>query len=116
MIRYFTGIVNRCFYTCPDRKGITIWKDKESADSYVNYRPNSGRDVTDIPLAEINNVIIEAVREQFSIDTDSLSLIAAKKLGFSRRGAKVDEALKISIHQLIDNGIIEETDGKLRMK
>lgn len=115
MIREFTEIVNSSYYTCPDRKGITIWKDKESADSYVSYRPNSGRDVTDIPLVEIMNVVIEAVREQFSIDMDSLSLIAAKKLGFARRGAKVDEALNIAIDQAIRNGIIQNSDGKLHL-
>lgn len=115
MIRDFTEIANRSFYTCPDRKGITIWKDKESADSYVNYRPNSGRDVTDIPLVEITNVVIESVREQFSIDMDSLSLIAAKKLGFARRGTKVDEALNIAIDQAINKGIIQNSDGKLHL-
>lgn len=115
IIREFTDIANRKFYTCPDRKGIVIWKDKVSADNYVNYRPNSGRDVTDIPLAEINNVVIEAVKEQFSIDIDSLSLIAAKKLGFARRGTKVDEALNSSIRHLINNNILEESDGRLHM-
>lgn len=115
MIRDFTEIANRSFYTCPDRKGMTIWKDKESANSYESYRPNSGRDVTDIPLTEIMNVVIEAVKEQFSIDMDSLSLIAAKKLGFARRGTKVDEAINIAIDQAIRKGIIQNRDGKLHL-
>lgn len=115
MMREFTDIVNRSYYVCPDRKGMTIWKDKDFADTFAGYRPNSGRDVTDIPLIEIMNAVIEAVREQFSIDMDSLSLIAAKKLGFARRGAKVDEALNIAIDQVVCKGIIQKRDGKLHL-
>lgn len=113
MIRDFTDIVSNNCYTCPDRKDLVIWTDKEFADSYVNYRPNSGRDITDIPLVEIKNVVLDVLHEQFSIDMDSLSLIAAKKLGFARRGAKVDEALNLSIQQLTDEQKIVESDGKL---
>lgn len=97
------------------QKREALLKDKETADSYVHYRPNSDRDVTDIPLAEITNVVIEAVRKQFSIDMDSLSLIAAKKLGFARRGTKVDKALNIAIEQAIQKGIIQNSDGKLHL-
>lgn len=104
------------YYSCPDRTETVIWKSKEIADSYTNYRPGSGRDIADIPLAEIKNALLEAVKEQFSIDVDALSLIVAKKLGFARRGTKVDEAITIAIRQLLADGVIIENDGKLHAK
>lgn len=115
LVRSMTDIVQNKYYTCADRKGWVIWESKDFADQYVNYRPDSNRDVAEIPLAEIKNVVVEAITEQFSIDTDSLSLIAAKKLGFARRGAKVEEALDIVIRQLVDGGRVAEADGKLHM-
>lgn len=115
LMRNLAEIANNRYYTCPDRKSMTIWKDKEMAESYTNYRPNSGRDIADIPMAEIKNAVAETIREQLSIDTDSLTLIAARKLGFARRGAKVDEAMALAISQLTDQGSIEKTDNKLHL-
>jgi hypothetical protein len=67
-------------------------------------------------MAEIKNVVLEAVTEQFSINTDSLSLIAAKKLGFTRRGTNVEEALAIATQELCNEGKIEIVDGNIRCK
>jgi len=67
-------------------------------------------------MAEIKNVVLEAVTEQFSINTDSLSLIAAKKLGFTRRGTNVEEALSIATQELCNEGKIEMTDGNIHIK
>lgn len=113
LLRDFTEIVNGNFYTYQERNDTVVWQSRAFADSYVSYRPNSGRDVTDIPLAEIRNVVVESVKEQFAIEMNALSLIAAKKLGFARRGTKVDEALNLAIRQLIDEGIVKESEGKI---
>ena len=67
-------------------------------------------------MAEIKNVVLEAVTEQFSINADSLSLIAAKKLGFTRRGTNVDEALTIATRELCNEGRIEIVDGIMHSK
>ena len=109
-------IVERSMYLVPDRKGYTVWLNEEASKGYCKYRPASGRDVTDIPMAEIKNVVLEAVTEQFSINTDSLSLIAAKKLGFTRRGTNVEEALSIATQELCNEGKIEITDGNIHLK
>ena len=109
-------IAKQDMYVVPDRKGFTVWLNEEASHDYTTYRPASGRDVTDIPMAEIRNVVLEAVAEQFSINADSLSLIAAKKLGFTRRGINVDEALTIATQQLCDEGKIEITDGNIHLK
>lgn len=109
----FSDVAEANFFTVPDRKGLVLWLDEASSQSYTTYRPNSGRDVTDIPMAEIKNVVMEAITEQFSINTDSLSLIAAKKLGFTRRGTKVEEAFSLAIDELLEEKKIGITDNKL---
>ena len=109
-------VVEKSMFLVPDRKGFTVWFTEEACHDYMAYRPASGRDVTDIPMAEIKNVVLEAVTEQFSINADSLSLIAAKKLGFTRRGTNVDEALTIATRELCNEGRIEIVDGILHSK
>ena len=109
-------IVEKNMFLVPDRKSYTVWLNEEASKGYCKYRPASGRDVTDIPMAEIKNVVLEAVTEQFSINTDSLSLIAAKKLGFTRRGTNVEEALAIATQELCNEGKIEITDGNIHLK
>ncbi len=91
-----------------------VWVDKESSKDYPWYRPNSGRDIADIPTIEIRNAVMESVCEQFSISRETLTLIAAKKLGFTRRGTKVEAALRDAIDQLCEEGKIREEDGKLK--
>ena len=44
---------------------------------------------------------------------DALSLIVSKKLGFMRRGAKVDNAINEAFSQLVKEGVITDTDGSL---
>lgn len=116
VIRDFKEIVDTNYFSYPDRKGFAVWSCKEQFFNYRNYRQANGRDISDIPLAEIKNVVLEALEEQFAIPTDALTLIAAKKLGFSRRGPKVDEALSMSMNQLIEEGTIQLTDGKLSIR
>lgn len=92
-----------------------LWSDKTQADSFEGYRQANGRDITDIPLVEVMNVLIQTVQEQLTIKLDALTLIAAKKLGFNRRGSKVDLALKEGMKLLISRQIIVETDGMVRL-
>lgn len=108
--------LTRDFYAEDDRNGKVVWMTKEDSLNYTWYRPGSGRDVLDIPMVEIKNVLKEAITEQFALQSDNLRLIAAKKLGFTRRGANVEAAFNEAIVQLKNSGVIEEVDGKLRMK
>lgn len=86
-----------------------------SRDGFKGYRKNNGRDATEIPLVEVMNAITESVAEQFSINTDALTLIVAKKLGFTRRGTKVDQVLSDALAILISEGRIVNADGMLRL-
>lgn len=104
------------FFAEPDREGQVVWLTEEDSQNYQSYRPDSGRDITDIPMAEIRNVVRESISEQLALQTDNLTLIVAKKLGFTRRGTKVDAALREALDQLKAAGEIDEVEGKLSVK
>lgn len=108
------SIVDKTFYTQPDRDTLAIWASKVNAMTYSQYRYDSKRDITEIPLAEIKNAIREGISEQIALPTHSLQLIVARKLGFARRGTNLERALNIAVKELKETGFIEENDGKLR--
>ena len=96
-----------------DRQGLVIWKSKQDKDEWRWYRQAHGRDILDVPMREIKNAVTEAVTEQFSISAAALTLIVAKKLGYSRRGPKVDAAINEAVAQLQKENKLTETNGSL---
>lgn len=113
--RSVAEIVKRSFYMETDMQGLTVWLSSKDSEHYPWYRTNSNRDISDVPMVEIKNVVLESIQEQFAIQMDSLTLIAAKKLGFTRRGANVDTAFKDAVQQLKTSGQIDEQDCKLKI-
>lgn len=108
--------VRGSYYAVVDRNDYTVWLSEDDARQYNGYRYGEMRDITEIPIAEIKNVIVESVKEQIALPTDNLTRIAAKKLGFQRRGPVLDTVLSVAVSQLKEEGIIEEIDLKLRLK
>jgi len=108
--------VKHMFFTQPDRNDLTVWMTEQVAMEYTGYRCDDVRDITEIPLCEVKNVILESVEEQVALPCDNLTLIATKKLGFTRRGNNLDTALNEAVMQLKEEGRIEEVDGKLRIQ
>ena len=98
-----------------DDSGV-LWLNESDSRDYQIYRFNSHRDIIDIPQIELLNAIRESLSEQVAIDEDSLTLIAAKKLGFMRRGINVDTAFKKAIEVLKNMGEIESVGGNIRLK
>ena len=98
-----------------DDSGV-LWLNESDSHDYQIYRPNSHRDIIDIPQIELLNVIRESLLEQVAVDEDSLTLIAAKKLGFMRRGINVDTAFRKAIEVLKNKGEIESVGGNIRLK
>lgn len=92
-----------------------LWTDKEHADTFKGYRQANGRDITEIPLIEIMNAIALTVQEQLSIKTDALTLLVAKRLGFARRGAKVELALNNGLEALLNANRVVECEGVIKL-
>ena len=108
-------LVMKSFHTAPDRNTRVIWLDESACEGFTAYRQAAGRDISEIPMCEIENVVIEAIKEQFSIDRDSIKLIAARKLGFTRRGAKVENALNEAVDHLVVARKVTEIAGKISL-
>ncbi len=93
-----------------------LWIDEKDCSKYSFYRPDSGRDITEIPEIEIINAITETLNEQVALKQDDLSLLASKKMGFTRRGANVDAAFRKALDTMKINGQIETVGENIRNK
>jgi len=109
------SVMRGYFYYVKTGDEFLIWKDKETAQNYKNFRQDGGRGIDNIPMIEIKNAICEIIESQLSITREGLLVQAPKKMGFSRRGTKVEKVFSEAIRQLIDAKIIEERDGKMMM-
>ena len=75
----------------------SFWLNEENAKDYQGYRSPSPRSITEIPTIEIANAIKEVVEEEFSLPKDKIPTIAARKLGFSSAGAKINEMIMATV-------------------
>lgn len=107
------GALTHHFHT--DSSGA-LWLTEHHSKNYPFYRPDSGRDITDIPDVEIINAITETLTEQVALGEDDLSLIASKKMGFTRRGANVEAAFRRAIDRMKTDGKIETIGENIRLK
>lgn len=96
-----------------DRSGA-IWLSEQDCIEYELYRPNSGRDITEIPEAEIINAIVETLNEQVSMGEEALMLSASRKMGYTRRGAHVDAAFRKALQTMKDDNRLEEIGERVR--
>ncbi len=108
-LRTYQGL----FFT--DKTGA-FWLEEEDSLNYPFFRPNSGRDITEIPEIEITNAITEALIEQVALSEDNLTVAASKKMGFTRRGTNVDAAFRKAIETMKTSGKLEYVGENLRLK
>jgi hypothetical protein len=69
--------------------------------------------IDEIGSDEIQQALLDVVQEQLSLPENNATLLAAKRLGFARRGPHVEAALQRALRHLITNGRIVSKDGKL---
>ncbi len=108
-------MVEACVSSLYKDENGDYWLGREDCENYNSYRPNSGRDVLDIPQAELQVVVCEVLAEQVALSPENLTLYAAKKLGFARRGANVDSALRTAVQKLIEKGKMEYVGENVRL-
>lgn len=107
------GALTSRFHT--DSSGA-LWRRKSDNWDYMHYRPGSGRDITEIPEVEIINAITETLTEQVALKEHDLSLLASKKMGFTRFGANVEAAFMKAIDIMKGKGKIETIGENIRLK
>jgi hypothetical protein len=108
--------IHRELYVEQDRGFEVVWLNEEACRNYKWFRPNNdsySRTIDEIPLAELKNAVAEAIAEQLSLAPDNLIVVASKKMGFTRRGVKVEAAFMLAIERLKQDGAIVERDGRL---
>lgn len=113
----FVDMSLKQYYHESDRENEVICQNKSFLLDWNVYRPNidssKRRSIEDIPSIELEIVLQEVVRQNLSVPEDGLTLIAAKRMGFARRGANVDAALNEVLSKLIDKGKLFSSDGKV---
>lgn len=113
--QYYVDMAMRKYYNEDDRENKVICQDAQILRNWDTYRPNidssKRRSIEDIPSIELEIVLLEIVKQNLSIQEDGLTLIAAKRMGFARRGTNVDAALKEVLHKLIINKKLSISDG-----
>ena len=93
----------------------SFWLNEDSAKDYQGYRAPSPRSITEIPTIEIVNAIKEVIEEEFSLPKDKIPTIAARKLGFSSAGAKINEIIKSVLLILEKNTVIINNNGLISL-
>lgn len=106
---------NKIAYRFHNEDGA-IWKYGTSPDKYKYFRPNSGRDVVEIPRIELVNVLKETLAEHLILSEDNLILAAVRKMGFPRRSCNIDSAFRSALARLKASGTLEIAGDSLRLK
>ena len=103
-------------YKDPLSGNTTIyWENKEKAKYSDFYRINSKRDILDIPILEVMSAARYAIEQQISMPMEDLKRLTSQLLGFSRKGANLDNATEQAIQILIKKGIFKHIDGMVSM-
>ncbi len=93
-----------------------LWMSEEDCRNYSSFRPNTDRDIQDIPQAEIINALKETLNEELSVKEDNLKFITARKLGYNRRSANIENALTQALETMKANGLTETIGDNLRLR
>ena len=94
-------------------KERTYWIDHLKWRKWRYYRPESDRDIQDIPLVELMNAARYAIEEQVSMQRVDLKKTVSKLMGYGRLGTRVDEAIEAAITILLQENWLTEKDGMM---
>ena len=105
------------FYRDPVSLGgiNSLWLNESSAQDYHTYRAPSPRDITEIPVCEIMNVVNEVIHEEFSLPINKIPSLTARKLGFSSAGSKIAEIINNIVEVMLQEGSIKENMGLISL-
>ncbi|MBO4849451.1 MAG: DUF4011 domain-containing protein [Prevotella sp.] len=81
------------------------WTNASAAAGYDKYRKASGRDIEDIPIIEVRNATLLALRQQLSLSIPDLLSQISRLLGFTRRTPKTTQLVTRAIEVLEQEGL-----------
>ena len=94
---------------------ITYWSPNMEPSSYDTYRVGdreTNRDITQVPLAEIVNAIVDTVGQSGSLTGESIIPAVGRALGYSRSGNNVKAIIGEAVKVAVDDGRIRSEDGR----
>ena len=94
---------------------VTYWSPDMDPSSYDTYRVGdreTNRDITQVPLAEIVNAIVDTVGQSGSLTEESISPAVARALGYSRSGTNVRAIIGDAVDMAVRDGRIRCEDGR----
>lgn len=106
LIRTLKELSDR-YYTDPSG---AIWLSEEDSRTYIYYRIHSGRELADIPEAELRNVLAETLSIHRILDEGDLVVIASNKMGITRVGPHVEAAFLNALDAMKRDGEVD-VDG-----
>jgi len=112
---YLEFLFNRTsFYKIIHEGVMFFWKDISHMENYTLFRPNSGRDATDLPPEEVANGIKQTLEEQISLPTPDLARLVAQLFGYARMGTNVEAAMYHGINMAVAKGYIKIDNGRAK--
>ncbi len=103
------------FYKVVHEGSAYFWQSREQMENYAVFRPDSGRDATDLPPEEVANGIRQVLEEQISLPTPDLARVTGQLLGYSRMGTNVEAAMYQGIKVAVARGYIKVENGRARI-
>ena len=117
--QYYVDMALKKYYYESDRENKVICQNRNLLQEWNVYRPNvvasKRRSIEDIPSIELEIVLEEIVKQNLGIPEDGLTLTAAKRMGFARRGTNVDAALNEVLLKLIEKNKLCKSDGVITL-
>ena len=112
---YIESLFSRTSFHKIIHEGVMFfWKDISQMENYTLFRPNSGRDATDLPPEEVANGIKQTLEEQISLPTPDLARLVAQLFGYARMGTNVETAMYQGINMAVAKGYIKVDNGRAK--
>ena len=74
------------------------------------------KDISEIPVEEVQKAVLYNVKGAVSIPMDELKRLTVKLMGFSRRTQRIDRAVELAVTRLQQNDKVTVTDNVVTIK
>lgn len=92
--------------------GMFVWSRDEQL--YRTPRQPADGNIEHVPSTELKTIVLATARVMFGIARQDLVVETARRLGFARTGTRITEVIDAAVQDLIDEGKLVESFGKLR--
>lgn len=99
---YLSELFQECgLYRCEYDGLAFFWVNEEQCRTYTSFRPNSGREASDLPPEEVANGMKQILTDSISLPIADLSRAGAQLFGFLRSGSHIDAAMQRGMQEAI---------------